>query len=450
MLNKLKKLISETNPLRLFYHQIKGAIAALIYWFPANHMHVIGVTGTKGKTTTTNLITMILEDAGYKVGMASTINFQIGNLKWSNLTKQTTLSPFVLQKMLRQMVKEGCTHAVLEVSSHAITQSRVLGINFDIAVITNVTEDHLEYHGGFQMYLQAKGSLFQRLNRSRRKPNIPKVSVLNADEPNFPYFDQFIVDRKYTYSLKKGTCYATDVILTGHNSSFILHIPNNQMEITLNIPGEFNIYNALAAATVALSMNINLTFIKRALEKAQGVPGRLESMDCGQHYNIIVDYAHAPDSLEKLLSLYRKLTTEGKLYVVFGATGGGRDKAKRPKMGALADGLADYIILTNDDPYEEDEMGIIEMVAEGIKRKEGDRFWKIPHRYEAIRLALTLAKKGDTVVITGKGCEEVQIIGTERIPWDDRKVVRELLSREILIEIEPGKVVEKENVCLEG
>jgi len=166
--------------------------------------------------------------------------------------------------------------------------------------------------------------------------------------------------------------------------------------------------------------------------------------------NIIVDYAHAPDSLEKLMSLYRKLTTDGKLYVVFGATGGGRDKGKRPKMGAIADEFADYIILTNDDPYEEDEMGIIEMVAEGIKRKEGDRFWKIPHRYEAIRLALTLAKKGDTVVITGKGCEEVQIIGTERIPWDDRKVVRELLSREILIEIVPGKVVEKENVCLEG
>ena len=449
MLNKLKSMISETNPLRLFYHQMKGAIAAIIYGFPAGRMRVIGVTGTKGKTTTVNLIAAILEDAGYKVGMTSTINFQIGETKWSNLTKQTTLSPFILQKMLRQMVKEGCTHCVLEVSSHAITQSRVLGINFDTAVITNVTEDHLEYHGGFQMYLQAKGSLFQRLNRSRRKPNIPKISILNADEPNFAFFDQYIVDRKYTYSFKNGTCYATDIALTGHGSKFILHIPNNQIEINLNIPGEFNIYNALAAATVALSLNINLTFIKHALEKAQGVPGRQESMNCGQPYTIIVDYAHAPDSLEKLLSLYKKLTT-GKLYIVFGATGGGRDKGKRPKMGAIADHLADYIVLTNDDPYEEDECGIIEMVAEGIKRKEGDRLWKIPHRYEAIRLVLTLAKKGDTVLIAGKGCEEVQIIGAERIPWDDRKVVRELLSREILIEIEPGKVVEKENVCLEG
>ena len=449
MLSKLKNLISDTNPLRLFYHQIKAAIAAVMYGFPARSMNMIGVTGTNGKTTTVNLITMVLEEAGYKVGMASTINFQVGPDKWTNISKQTTMSPFALQKLLRRMVKEQCTHCVLEVSSHSITQSRVLGINFDTAVFTNVTEDHIEYHGSFQLYLQAKGSLFQRLNKSKRKPGIPKVSVLNLDDPSYSYFDQFIVDRKYTYGIKKGTCYASDIKLHSSGSTFNLHIPNHQVEINLKLSGEFNIYNSLAATTVALANNINLTFVKRALEKAEGVPGRLESLELGQPYGIIVDYAHSSDSLEKLLQLYRKLTP-GKLFIVFGATGGGRDKSKRPHMGALADEYADMIILTNDDPYYEDEWQIIEGVAGGIKRKEGDRLWKIPHRYEAIRLALTMAKKGDTVVIAGKGCEEVQIIGGEKIPWDDRKVVRELLSREVVVEIEPGKTVAKENVCLEG
>lgn len=449
MLNKLKGLISDTNPFRLLYHQIKASIAVLVYGFPSKRLNVIGVTGTNGKTTTVNLITMVLEEAGYKVGMASTINFQIGDKKWTNLNKMTSMSPFALQKMLRQMVKAGCTHCVLEVSSHALTQSRVLGVNFDTAVITNVTEDHIEYHGSFQLYLHAKGSLFKKLNRSKRKLDIPKVSAVNLDDPNFAYFDQFVVDRKYTYGMKRGTCFATDIDLHAAGSTFTLHVPNNEIEVNLNLSGEFNISNALAAATVALANNININFIKLGLERAKGVPGRQEPIDCGQPYSIVVDYAHTPDSLEKLLSLYSKITT-GKVYAVFGATGGGRDKGKRPTMGGIADEFADVIILTNDDPYEENELGIIDNVAEGIKRKEGEKLWKIPHRYEAIRLALTMAKEGDAVVIAGKGCEEIQMIGGRKIPWDDRSVVRELLSREIVVEIDGGKKEIKENVCLEG
>jgi UDP-N-acetylmuramyl-tripeptide synthetase len=442
-------MVSDTNPLRLFYHQIKAAIAVLIYRFPSRYMNMIAVTGTNGKTTTVNLTAKILEKAGHKVGMASTINYQVGSHKWTNISKQTTMSPFALQKLLRRMVNDGCTHCVLEVSSHAVTQSRILGINFDTAVITNITEDHIEYHGSFQLYLEAKGELFKRLNRSKRKPIIPKISVLNLDDPHYSYFEQFIVDRKFTYSLKKGTCYVTNVSLRPDGTTFTLHIPNEQIEIDLPLPGEFNLYNALAAATVALANNINLKSVKTALEDAAGVPGRLEVINSGQPYTIIVDYAHAPDSLQKLLSLYRNLTNN-KLFAVFGATGGGRDKAKRPKMGKIADEFADYIILTNDDPYEEDEMAIIDQISEGIERKEGENLWKIPHRYEAIRLALTLAKEGDVVVLAGKGCEEVQIVGKERIPWDDRHAVRELLSREIRVEIEPGEFVPKENVYMQG
>ena len=434
LIKYLKSRISSDNPLRLAYHQIVAVAAALYYRFPSRYLNVIGVTGTKGKTTTVNLIAAILSEAGFKVGMTSTINFRVNNLQWSNPAKITTLGPFFLQKILRQMVHEGCTHAILEVSSHSIHQNRVWGINFDTAVLTNVGEDHLEYHGGFQNYLRIKGLLFAHLNRSQRKPRVPKASVLNVDDPNFLYFDEFLADRKYTYGMSGGTCRASDIVLNANGAVFDLNVPNQSLRISLKLPGQFNVYNAVAASAVALANGINLNVIKTALEKASVIPGRLEVIDCGQKYTIIVDYAHTHDSLEKLLALYRKLT-KNKLFVVFGATGGGRDKSKRPKMGAVADKYADYIIVTDDDPYEEDEWKIIEEVASGIKREEGKNFWKIPHRNEAIKLALDLAKAGDVVVIAGKGCEEIQIIGDKKIPWDDRKVVRNLLSQPVSVEI---------------
>ena len=434
MLKYFKSRISDTNPLRLLFHKMRAVAAALYYGFPSRRLHVIAVTGTKGKTTTVNLVTAILQEAGYKVGMASTIFFQIGDSRWANTTKSTTIGPFALQKMLREMVNANCTYAVIEVTSHALTQNRIWGINVDTAVLTNVGEDHLDYHGGFESYLRTKGLLFSRLNRSSRKPRIQKISVLNRDDSNFTYFDQFLADKKYTYGFNAGTCFVTDMFLTPGGSNFVMHVPNNSAEINLKLPGAFNVYNALAAGTVALANNINLTVVKTALEKSSSIPGRLEAIDCGQKYSIIVDFAHTEESLDQVLSLYRGLTKK-KLFVVFGATGGGRDKGKRPKMGAVADKLADYIILTDDDPYEEDESQIIEDISAGIKRKEGENFWKIPHREEAIKLALNLAREGDTVIIAGKGAEEVQMIGGGAIEWDDRKVVRALLSRAVRVEV---------------
>ncbi len=434
MIKYLKSRISDNNPFRLLYHKVKAVIAAVYYRFPSRYLHVIGVTGTKGKTTTTNLIAGVLTEAGYKVGMTSTINFQVAGHRWTNSSKMTTLSPFFLQKMLRRMVEEGCTHAVLEVSSHAIIQNRVWGINFDTAVFTNIGEDHLEYHGGMDNYLRAKGLLFERLNKSQRKLRIQKTSILNRDDPNFGFFDQFVVDRQFAYGMTSGDVFTTDLELLPSGSRFVLHVPNNQIEVNFNLPGDFNVYNALAAAAVALSNNINVKVLKEALEKASAIPGRYESVDCGQKYNIIVDYAHTYESLKALLALYKSLT-KGKLYAVFGATGGGRDKGKRSKMGKVADEIADYLILTDDDPYEEDEWAIIEDISKGITRKEGDRLWKIPNRGEAIELALSMAKEGDTVVIAGKGAEEVQMIGGKTIPWDDRKAVRAILSREQVVSL---------------
>jgi UDP-N-acetylmuramoyl-L-alanyl-D-glutamate--2,6-diaminopimelate ligase len=449
MLKYLKSKISDTNPLRLLFHKVRAVAAALYYGFPSRYLHVIAVTGTKGKTTTVNLINSILQEAGYKVGVASTIFFQVGDSRWANTTKSTTIGPFSLQKMLREMVRDKCTHAIIEVTSHALTQNRIWGVNVDTAVLTNMGEDHLDYHGGFENYLRTKGLLFSRLNRSSRKPRLPKVSILNRDDANFSYFDQFLADKKYTYGFNSGTCFATDLIATPKGSNFFMHVPNNQIEISLKLPGEFNVYNALAAGTVALANNINLTVVKKALEKSTSIPGRLEAIDCGQKYSIIVDFAHTEASLDQVLFLYKGMARK-KLFVVFGATGGGRDKGKRPKMGAVADKYADYIILTDDDPYEEDESKIIEDISAGIKRKEGEGLWKIPHREEAIKLALTMAREGDIVVIAGKGAEEVQMIGGRVVPWDDRAVVRSLLSRDMRVEIKPGKFEEKENVYMKS
>lgn len=434
LISYLKKVIPDQHPLRLLYHKLMAVFACIIYGFPATKLQVIGVTGTKGKTTTCNLIATILTEAGYKVGMTSTINFQIGNLKWVNETKITTLNPFFLQKMLRRMVNESCTHAVLEVSSHSLIQNRVWGINFDTAVLTNMGEDHLDYHGGFQNYLRAKGLLFEKLNKSMRKPRIQKISILNREDNQFAYFDQFLADRKYTYGLKSGTCFATNLAYQQTGSSFVLNVPNNKAEIHLKLPGQFNIYNTLAAATVGLANGINIQTIKNALEKASSISGRYEQIDCGQKFAIIVDYAHTTESLKKLLELY-KSQTPGKLFVVFGATGGGRDKAKRPKMGEASDQFADTIILTDDDPYEDDRLGIIDEIAAGIKRNEGNNFWKIPTRFEAIRFALNMAKDGDTVIVAGKGAEQIHIVGDKKIPWDDRKVIREILSKAYSVEL---------------
>lgn len=449
MIKFIKSKISETNAVRLVYHKIKAVAAALYYGFPANRMNVIAVTGTKGKTTTVNLIANILSEAGYKVGLTSTTNFQVGDIRWSNVAKMTTLGPFFMQKMLRQMVREKCTHAVLEISSHAILQNRIWGINYDTAVLTNIGEDHLDYHGGFESYLRTKGLLFSRLVRLKRKPKIQKIAVLNMDDPNYAYFDQFSSDRTFTYGMTGGTCSAADMQLKANGSKFLLKVPNNAVEIDMKLPGEFNVSNALAATAVAMVNNVSVGTIKDALEKASTIPGRYEIVDGGQKYNIIVDYAHTAESLDNLLDLYKHLTP-GRLFAVFGATGGGRDKGKRVKMGQAADNHADFIVVTDDDPYEEDRWQIVEDISKGIKREEGDNFWKIPNREEAIKMVLAMAKEGDTVVLAGKGAEEVQMTRKGPIPWDDRQVVRSLLGRTMKIEIRPGKIEEKENVYIQS
>jgi len=442
------KIFPDTNPVRLLYHRLVAILAAVYYRFPADKMTVVGITGTKGKTTTTNLIANILKVAGYQAGMASTVNFQIGHNRWINDSKQTTPKPFRLQKLLRRMVNAGCKYAVLEVSSHAITQSRIWGINFDVAVVTNAANDHLEYHGGFNSYLATKGRLFEKVSTGRRKFGVPKILVVNSDDEHFSFFNQYVADRKISYGIKGGTIYANDIKKGPEGVHFVLKVPNNQIAVELKLPGEFNVSNALAASSVALSLQVPIEKIKEGLEESSVIAGRCEHVRVGQKFDVIVDYAHTTESLRHLLKLYKGLTP-GRLFAVFGATGD-RDRVKRPLMGGVANQLADYIILTNDDPFNEQPWDIIEEIAKGVPRQEGHAFWKIMDRKEAIRLALTLAREGDTVVCAGMGAEDVLVIGNKRIPWNEKKIIEELLKREVEVEIQPDVWEKRDNVCFES
>jgi UDP-N-acetylmuramoyl-L-alanyl-D-glutamate--2,6-diaminopimelate ligase len=441
--NFLRRFLGNDNAFLLFYHRLKAILAVLIYRFPSRNLIVIGVTGTNGKTTTCNVLTHLLEASGYRVGMLSSINMKVGNQLKENATKMSTQSPFVVQKLLREMVKAGCTHAVIEVTSHAVTQSRVYGINFDVGVFTNISEDHLDYHGSFANYLEAKARFIGSLQGMRRKRGVPKVLVLNNDDPEFAYFDQFNADKKYTFGLDKGVVVGSELKLLASGSEFRVVAPNVDFLARTKLIGDFNVYNCLAAISVCLSQGISLETIAQGLKTMHPLPGRYEPVAINQPYTVIVDYAHTEDALAKLCTIFRGLTVGGgeagsadsKLILVFGCTGGGRDKAKRPKMGKVAAELADIVILTNDDPYEENELEIIEQIAAGIERAEGDRLYKIVDRRLAIELAMSLAGPGDTILLAGKGSEPVIALGDKLLPWDDRTVVRELADKNYVMEL---------------
>jgi UDP-N-acetylmuramoyl-L-alanyl-D-glutamate--2,6-diaminopimelate ligase len=330
------------------------------------------------------------------------------------------------------MVKTGCQYALIEATSHAMTQSRLWGVNVDTAVLTNITKDHIEYHGSFHQYVEAKGQLFDMLRTVKRKPGIQKISILNLDSDEFSYFNQYISDRKVTYGLNaKADYYAKNIECSPGFSKFIFAMPNNHAEIRIAMPGRFNVYNAVAAGTVAsAACGVPLEIIQKTLEKAQSFPGRMESIHAGQSFPVVVDYAHTPESIEEVCGIFRQLT-KGRLFVVFGATGGGRDKSKRPVMGSVVEKYADCMLVTNDDPYDEDEYGIIEQVCDGVKRQEGDGLWKIIDRKEAIRTALHMASSNDAVLILGKGCEQVICLKEGKVPYDDREVVRNIIENEI-------------------
>jgi UDP-N-acetylmuramoyl-L-alanyl-D-glutamate--2,6-diaminopimelate ligase len=391
----LKKFLP--NFVLSFYHFILAFLGTLIYGFPSKKLILIGVTGTNGKTTTTEMIASIFEKAGKKIALLNSIRFKIGKKEEINKLRMTMPGRFFIQRFLKKAVKEGCEYAILEVTSEGIKQHRHRFLDFKVAVFTNLAPEHIEAHGSFEKYREAKGKFFRATK---------EIHVINVEDKNSDYFLKFSAKRKITYGLKTGD----------------INLKNTK--IKLKIPGEFNLYNALAAISVAISQGIDKDFAIKVLEEFEGVPGRMEEV-ISKPFKVIVDYAFTPNALKKV---YQTLTsnieprTSNKLICVLGSCGGGRDKWKRPVLGELAAKYCDEVIVTNEDPYDEDPWQIIEQVASGTKGKAR----KILDRREAIRTALKLAKEGDVVVITGKGCEpSICVAGGRKIPWDDRKVVRE-------------------------
>jgi UDP-N-acetylmuramoyl-L-alanyl-D-glutamate--2,6-diaminopimelate ligase len=405
---------------------MRAVLAATLYNFPAKKMIVIGVTGTAGKTTTCNLTAEILTAAGKKVAMATTVNFRIGNKVWPNNTKMTTMPPMALQSFIAKASAEHSEYLILETSSHAIDQFRNWGIKYHTVVFTNLSHEHLDYHNTMQEYREVKGRLFT---------NNPETIIANVDDKASEYFLDFKAKNKITYGLGKADVSAKKILSDAKSSLFTLVAPDGQIAIELPLTGKFNIYNAIAAASIALSFGASLSDIKKALETTQGVSGRMERVDEGQNFEVIVDFAHTPDELQ---NVYETLKTvcRGKMIAVLGSMGE-RDRTKRPVMGALAGRFADYVIITNEDPVHEDPMQIINEVAKGVPRgaskdhpiKENENFFKILDRREAINKALSLANARDIVVITGKGGEHVMAVGDRKIPWDDMVVTRGELKK---------------------
>ncbi len=435
MFYNLKLSIKKIIPCEyiLWTHKLRGITAAYWYGFPARKLRAIGVAGTKGKTTTTNLITGILEGAGHKVAMFSTANMRLAGVESPNTEKLTTPSPFFLQKFLRQAVKLGCDYAVIEISSHALVQNRLYGIDFNKAVITNLMPDHLDYHKDVEEYRNAHldiiGFKTEEVIINGEDKESEKFKAKN-EKLNFKFPNFKII----SFGLNNGNVLqGYNIQLNSNSVKFQVKYQEKDLgDFKLNIPGKFNIYNALGAIALGVSEGIWPEKIRKILAEVSGVPGRLENIKVSgaQDFAVIVDYAHSPDSLQAVYEAIAP-TVKNRLIAVLGGTGD-RDKTYRARGGALADKFADIVIITNEDPYSENPEVIMDQVLSGIKNKKpGNNLFRILDRKKAIEKAVDLAVKDDVILITGKGSEQFMVWGDKKIPWDDRNVAREALKRKI-------------------
>ncbi|MEK7664004.1 MAG: UDP-N-acetylmuramoyl-L-alanyl-D-glutamate--2,6-diaminopimelate ligase [Patescibacteria group bacterium] len=415
-----KEIVKKIIPpfLLSFYHYVLVFLGALIFIFPSKKLTVIGVTGTSGKSTTVDFITKILEENREKVASISSIRFKIGAKEWKNELKMTTPGRFKIQKFLRKALDEKCKYVVLEVTSEGIKQFRHRFINFNTAVFTNLSKEHIESHGGFENYRNEKIKLFKAT---------PGTHIINADDENSKYFLNIPSKKTITFSIKKpADVMAKNVVATKFKVDGI--------EFSLNLLGDFNVYNALAAIAVAENYEVPMETCKKALEKVEGIPGRMEIIQ-KDPFLVVVDYAHTPEQLENLyrtFSIRSQKPGASKLICVLGSCGGGRDKWKRPVLGKIAEQYCKEIIITNEDPYDENPNQILSEIKSGISNSQFliSNFYEILDRHEAIKKAIQLAKPGDTVIITGKGSEPWMCVENgKKIPWDDRQIARDTLKK---------------------
>jgi len=404
-------------------------LAAEVFEHPTRKLKLVAVTGTDGKTTTVHLVSDVLEAGGERTGFATTVDFKVADHVWANDTRQSTQEAVEIQEFFAELLVAGGTWGVLEATSHALALRKLRGCEVDIAVFTNLSPEHLDFHGTLQSYLEAKGILFEMLGQGAEK-GVPKTAVLNADDPHW----QYLVDRAggarvITYGIDahadvQGTVLSADA----SGSRVRVEARGETVEIALPLVGRFNVHNALAAIAAGLAAGVPLAKARDALQRAKSVRGRMERVDCGQPFSVIVDYAHTPESLDKVLGLLRPLT-KGRLIAVFGSAGE-RDRAKRPRLAEVAAKHADFFVITQEDPRLEDPAGIlaeIEAGATGAGKARGKDYAVIDDRREAVRDAMRRAQAGDTVLLAGKGHEGSIIVGEEKRPWDEAAAARDAL-----------------------
>lgn len=419
-----KKIFRLGQPVWHFFLALTGN---LIYGFPGRRMVCIGITGTNGKSTTVELVNSILKASGKTTGMISTIAWEMAGARTDNETSRTTLGRWQTPKLLRQMVKDGCEYAVIEVASEGILQFRTWGIPFDVAVFTNLSPEHLNTHKTMTNYRNTKGKLFAGLYNSKRKKGVKKVSVVNADDKEGKYFNSFPADLHLLYGLKKGDVRAKDV-KAQDNLEFKITNGKKDILVRSELRGEFNVYNILAAWCVGIGLELPEADIKKGIEAVKLVEGRMQEIPNKKGIKVFVDYAMTPDSYEMLFAEMRKIS-KGKLIAVFGAAGQ-RDKAKRPVIGEIAAKMTDHIILTDDEPYNEDPEKIIAEIEAGVKKVKKDGYEIIRDRGKAFERAIKIAKKGDVIVIPGMGHEKWRNVGgNKRIRWDEPKILEEMLKK---------------------
>lgn len=433
----------EIHDLPVPYIQVADSREALAYFcasyydHPGRKMTVIGVTGTDGKTTTSNLLFNILKTAGFKAGLISTVNAVIGDEVIDTGFHVTTPEATEVQFYLAKMVAAGLTHVVLETTSHGLAQHRVTACEYDIAVVTNITHEHLDYHGSYEGYRAAKAMLFESLSRTVDKPTgNPRLSILNGDDQSFAHLDGLIAQNKVVYSLSgRGDLNASEIRYSNTGVDFLVSDGTFNQPVHCNLPGDFNVSNCLAAMAAAIrGLGIAPETAARGIAALPGVPGRMEMIDLGQDFLAVVDFAHTPNALKRALETARQMT-RGRVIAVFGSAGL-RDREKRKMMAEVSVGLADITILTAEDPRTESLDGILEEMAGAAEQAggvEGTTFFRVPDRGEAIRLGVSLAKPGDLVMPCGKGHEQSMCFGTVEYPWDDRTALSAALAEHLKI-----------------
>lgn len=468
-LSFIKKIIPKSllNKLRPIYHYFFSFLAHILYGKASDKIIVIGVTGTSGKTSSVYLMAKTLSAAGYKTGYTSTAMFSDGNNEWLNNKKMTMLGKFFTQKMLRKMVKNKCVYAIIETTSEGIRQFRHKFINYDLVCFTSLYPEHIESHGNFENYKQAKAKLFSHLKDCKTKyvgkdkrviliknnlskinfDKIKKTIIVNGDDEHALFFSGFWAEEKLFYyegdftNKDESSIFYNNISLdknkTSFNISFEQKILNKNSlmnkDVSLSILGDFNVLNSMPLLSLSVNQGLDLDLIINKLQEVKSIPGRVELVDLGQKFLAIVDYAYEPVAMEKLYNtidfIREREGKRGRIIHILGSAGGGRDKSRRFILGEMAGKKADFVIISNEDPYDENPLDIINQVAAGAKaagKIEGENLFRILDRREAVKKSISLVGDNDLIVLTGKGSEQaICVADGKKIKWDDRKVLKE-------------------------